>query len=296
MHRFLVTTFWMLSGSLLLVGFHSHVRGAKSADDADAAAVAAIKKIGGSVRRIAVNNEDREVEFHLRGRELTDEGLVHVARLKNVVLLHLKDTKITNAGLVYLKGLTQLRELHLENTEIGDPGIVHLNNLANLEYLNLYATNVTDKALEHLAGLKKLKRLYLWKTEVTDEGVARLEKSLPELTIQRGADISEWSIPVNKPPVPLKWIAAAGDAKPPKSASGSNTLVIFENKSDRRVKIYWVDYGGNLKLYDELDPGKTRNQNTYANNTWLITDENDKPLGHFIAEPEESRAVIPKQK
>lgn len=297
MNRSCVTAaaIWMLVGPLPFVSFPARARADQPADAADDTAVAAIEKLGGWVREVAVNTDVREVDFHLRGRALTDDGLVHVAKLKNVVLLHLKGTNITSAGLVHLKGLRQLRELHLEKTKVGDEGIIYLKDFANLEYLNLYATKVTDKSLEHLAGLKKLKRLYLWQTDVTDEGVAKLAKAIPALRIERGADISGWSVPVNKPVGPLKWVAATRDAKPPKSRNGSNALVIFENQSDRRVKIYWVDYGGNLKLYGELNPGKTRNQNTYANNAWLITDDNDKPLGHFIAELAESRAVIPKQ-
>ncbi|MDP7206858.1 MAG: hypothetical protein QGH11_14880, partial [Pirellulaceae bacterium] len=91
----------------------------------------------------------------------------------------------------------------------------------------------------------------------------------------------------------IKWIPAttAGDA--PKSENGDNTEVVFENKSNRKVKIYWVSYGNELKLYGELEPGKTRRQNTFANNSWLITDKDDKPLGYFIVGPEKALAVIP---
>jgi DUF1680 family protein len=92
---------------------------------------------------------------------------------------------------------------------------------------------------------------------------------------------------------PLKWIPAT-DAKPRKSPYGEETEVIFENKSGRRVKVYWVSYRGELKLYFELGPGETRNQRTYVANAWRITDENDKPLGHFIAGPSAAPAVIPR--
>ena len=93
----------------------------------------------------------------------------------------------------------------------------------------------------------------------------------------------------------LKWFVAA-DAKAPKSADGPDTAVVLENRMDRRVRIYWVDRRGRPRLYGELDAGATRRQGTYAENTWLITDEQDKPLGHFVAEPLVSRAVIPRQK
>jgi DUF1680 family protein len=90
----------------------------------------------------------------------------------------------------------------------------------------------------------------------------------------------------------LKWIPA-GDAKPPKSGGGQETAVVFENKSGRRVKIYWVGWRGGLRLYGELAPGETRRQHTTSSHVWQITDEDDKPLGHFIAQPDVCRAVIP---
>lgn len=261
-------------------------------------AVAAVARIGGSVR---LRGEEWEVDFHLRGRGLTDKGLVHVAALKKVAWLNLSNTKITSAGLLHLKGLKKLRWLHLEKTEVRDNGIEHLAGLTNLEYLNLYATNITDKALEQLKGCKNLKRLYIWQTKVTDAGVARLEKTLPELKIVRGVDLSKLasSIPTElekqKPKVALKWIAVSSRREAPaRSENGLNCQILFENKSTRPVKLYWIGYGGGaLKLYATLAPGATREQNSYARNVWLITDENDRPLGYFVVQQDDSHAVIP---
>ncbi len=272
----------------------------RTSADEQADAVAAIERLGGSVRAYAGKGEELEVEFHLRGRELNDDGLAHVAALDNVVSLNLRDTKITSGGLVHLKGLTKLRWLHLERTVIGDDGIQHLAGLVNLEYLNLYGTKITDKALEQLSPLKRLTDLYVWQTGVTDEGVGRLEKALPELRIVRGVDLSKLpaTFPIEaekpKPTKKLEWFAVARrDQAPARSQNGLNVQIYFENKSEKRVKIYWIAYGGELKLYGELDPGGTRQQNTYSRNAWLITDEKEQPLGYFVAEEDESLAVIP---
>ena len=282
----------MLLATMLTAGLLPHA----AADEKEA--LAAIKKIGGTVRQMASNRTDWKVEFHLGGRSLTDKDLAHVAALKDVASLNVRDTKVTSRGLVHLKGLTTLEWLPLERTGVDDEGIANLAGLVNLQYLNLYGTQITDKSLEHLASLKNLKRLYVWKTGVTDEGVAQLEKTLPDLKVVRGVDLS--MIPKDppsepeKPGTPVKWIAVSTVGEAPKSENGDNTEVVFENKSNRTVKIYWVSYGNELKLYGELEPGKTRLQNTYANNTWLISDENDKPLGYFIVGPKKSLAVIPK--
>ena len=266
---------------------------------ADPAALAAIKQIGGTVRPMAQDRSDWDVAFNLSGRELTDEGLVHVAQLDNVASLNLKGTRITGAGLVHLRQMKSLQMLHLEQTAIDDQGIKHLADLQNLRYLNLYGTKITDKSLDQLAGLKNLQRIYVWQTAVTDDGVARLAQALPNLKIVRGVDLSMLPATVVAPPPPpakpIQWIATSNAADAPKSQNGDNIEVVFENKSKRKVKIVWVGYGGELKLYGELEPGKTHDQNTYANNTWLITDTDDKPLGYFICGPERCLAVIPEK-
>ncbi len=93
----------------------------------------------------------------------------------------------------------------------------------------------------------------------------------------------------------LPWVAV--DAKQaPKSRNGNYTAIIFENKSGRPVKLVWVSYDGDLQPYGQLAPGATRTQNTYSNNTWLITDQKDKHLGYFIATPQVSKALIPSPK
>ena len=121
------------------------------ADDQET--MAEIRKVGGTVR---VVENGWEVEFHLSGRSLTDDQLVHVANLQGVTSLNLKRTQITSAGLVHLKGMTSLQLLHLELTAVGDQGMEHLAGLKKLKYLNLYGTEVTDKTLAELAGLKNL--------------------------------------------------------------------------------------------------------------------------------------------
>ena len=61
------------------------------------------------------------------------------------------------------------------------------------------------------------------------------------------------------------------------------------------MKIYWVTFGGGLKLYGKLNPGGTRNQNTYSDAIWLITDDKDNSLGYFRATGKIGKAVIPKR-
>lgn len=291
---------------LLLLGFATQTFGAdpldspQNADSARQQAIAAIRGLGGTVRPVSKSSPGLRVEFHLGGRDLKDDGLAHLAAVSDIVVLNLRDTSITGTGLVHLRGLARLSTLHLERTKVDDTAAESLAKLESLEYLNLYSTKITDKTLERLQGLKKLRRLYVWQTKVTDAGVSRLVKQRPALKVVRGVDLTKlaaYKQITRKEPQPkltLKWIAAADVAAAPKSGSGGlNTAVVFENKSKRQIKLYWVDFGGKLKLYGTLDPGGTRRQNSYSRHTWLITDQTDSPLGYFVVSEELARAVIP---
>ena len=281
----------LLIGTVLTLG--------QALDQADdQAAIDSIKKNGGLVLPSPGGENQWDIQFQLRGRDLTDAGLADVAKLGNVVELNLRDTKITSAGLVHLKGLAKLKRLHLERTNVGDEGIQNLTKLTTLEYLNLYGTKITDKSLDHLAGLKKLRQLYVWQTDVTDAGIAKFKKALPAVSVVKGIDLST-VIPVAKeepkPENDLKWLPEGGDEKPPaKSVTGEFIFVRFINERNKPVKLFWIDYGGKPKLYGVIEPGDQRRQSTYEGAVWMLADERDKPLGYFVTGREFARAIIPK--
>lgn len=156
--------------------------------DAEKGAIAEIQKSGGQVMELAQNDARLDVAFHLADGKITDEQLAPLAKLPQLAQLNLRGREITNAGLVYLKDLKGLVRLHLEKTKVTDDGLQSLKGLENLEYLNLYGTEVTDAGLKHLEGLKKLRKLYLWQTKVTDAGVDGLKAAIPEVQIVRGVE------------------------------------------------------------------------------------------------------------
>ena len=112
----------MLSGFCVVVASftaHSHLLAADAVSPSDAAAILTVKNLGGTVRQIAARSQDREVQFNLSGRTLTDDGLAQVAKLSRVVWLNLRGTKITSAGLAHVGRLTELRKLHLRARVVG---------------------------------------------------------------------------------------------------------------------------------------------------------------------------------
>ncbi len=167
--------------------------------EAEAKAIEALEKAGGSVRPTAQNDDRLEVDFHLAGSSITNESVKPVSQLANVIDLHLGGTGIDDGALASIAGLAALTRLHLEKTGVTDKGLSQLKKLANLEYLNLYGTAVSDTGLKQLAGLTKLKNLYLWQTKVTEDGVKALRAALPALLMDAGWDLAQTQ-EINKAP------------------------------------------------------------------------------------------------
>lgn len=128
-----------------------------------------------------------------------DDGMVHVAKMKNLKALLLDFLWISEVGLEQLAGLDKLEELYLAKTLVGDDalaamsqfprlkklrisqcqfeneGLAHLAKVTTLEDLDLSENNsINDAGMPHLSGLTKLKRLNLWRTYVGDPGVESL--------------------------------------------------------------------------------------------------------------------------
>lgn len=160
-----------------------------SANADEGEAIAAIEKLGGTVRQIAQDSDDKEAAFHLSGKDLTDDGLAAIKEVDDLIWLNLANTKITDAGLKHLAEMKSLTRLHLEKTQIGDSGLEHLKTLENLEYLNLYGTQVSDAGLAHLKELPKLKKLYLWNSKVTKDGLASMKDMLAKIDVNIGAEL-----------------------------------------------------------------------------------------------------------
>jgi hypothetical protein len=70
------------------------------------------------------------------------------------------------------------------------------------------------------------------------------------------------------------------------------TSIRFENKSGKIVKIYWLDYSGNRKLYKVLEKDQAHDQQTYVTHPWLITGDNDRAMQIFFPDSQSRTVVI----
>jgi arylsulfatase A-like enzyme len=93
----------------------------------------------------------------------------------------------------------------------------------------------------------------------------------------------------------LAWHAAADGAAPASTPDGDPFDVVFINRHGQTVKLFWMDRQAAPKPYGEIAAGERKRQQTRPGAVWLITDESDKPLGHFVVEDRTAQAVIQPQ-
>jgi len=110
-------------------------------------------------------------------RELTDEGLRHLARMPQLEHLDLSEYpggKLTDRSLEVLRHLPNLRRFEMTwQSGVTDRGIANLGFCDQLESVNLMGSPTGDGAIEALQGKARLRRLSTGKL-VTDAGLRRL--------------------------------------------------------------------------------------------------------------------------
>ncbi len=65
--------------------------------------------------------------------------------------------------------------------------------------------------------------------------------------------------------------------------AGKRTTIRFANRTDRTLKLYWIDSDGTRKAYGTLEPHETQTQHTFTSHVWLVTDADDRPLALYVA-------------
>ncbi len=118
-------------------------------------------------------------QFHVYlGAQITDRGLSHLAKMRQMKSLWLINTQITT--LEPIRGMTQLKQLNLHGAPITDEGLKPLADFTGLQWLSLGGSKVTDAGITHFSTLSNLVMLDLNRTAVGDAGV-RLLFDLPRI-------------------------------------------------------------------------------------------------------------------
>jgi len=114
---------------------------------------------------------------------ITDTGMMHLAQIDSLEHLRLPNFGITEQGLSHVTRLKNLKYLWVggnSNNPFTDTALRHVSKLRSLEFLLIKGTGFTDAGMDDLAKLADLRTLNLQADLVTNEGLAKL-KSLQSL-------------------------------------------------------------------------------------------------------------------
>jgi len=115
---------------------------------------------------------------------MTDSAMQELTNLRHLRVLMVSHSQgVTDEGLMHLAQLRELEELDLSGSSITDAGLARLSRCTGIQQLILMRTRITDAGLCHLFPLEQLRKLNLLGTDVTSAGVKRLQKALPKTSI-----------------------------------------------------------------------------------------------------------------
>ncbi len=76
------------------------------------------------------------------------------------------------------------------------------------------------------------------------------------------------------------------------SHTGERMELAFENTLSKPVELFWLDFTGQEKNYGKIEPGETRNMETFEGHVWAVRDSERKLYGVYEGRFDTDRAVI----
>ena len=151
----------------------------------------------------AVKDDDLEslkyfpflISLDLSRTEITDKGLVHVAKVGRLRELFLRNVKgITDKGLETISDLTLMQKACFDETSITEAGFKHFKNWEEIQLLHVRGrdtTKFTDAGLEQIAKLTTIRDLAIRGDGITKKRVTALKGALRLTKFQ-------WDQPMSK--------------------------------------------------------------------------------------------------
>ena len=129
-----------------------------------------------------------------------------------------------------------------------------------------------------------------WHNLAVDEKYASERETLRQRAPQEFAPKPE---PTLQALTKLRWHGVRGQSAPPSKPDGSSFDVVFINRSNQPVQLWWMDRQGGSQPYGEIDAGKQRRQQTRPGAVWMIRDAGGENLGYFRVDDRSAKAIIP---
>lgn len=111
----------------------------------------------------------------LFSEEITDEGIAEITACKNLEALLLDGIQLTSASLEYIATLPKLKTLNISCFEIASTDLAHLSKSKTLSDLDLNC-DLSDDDLAMLAGIPNLTKLFISGDSLSNAGLNHVAK------------------------------------------------------------------------------------------------------------------------
>ncbi len=78
----------------------------------------------------------------------------------------------------------------------------------------------------------------------------------------------------------------------PAVRNGDETNILFLNRTEKTIKLFWVNSVENPTYYADVAPGGQHSQHTYSGHVWMAKDPQNRTLGVFEAVDSDGTAVV----
>lgn len=148
----------------------------------------------------------------LHGRQVTDESVAHIVRLRHLESLSCfgAGASLSDVGFAKLGGFSKLRVLRLSDCEVTDASLEVTSRFQDLKSLRLHSPHLTDEGVCHLGKLVGLDALSVGNPEhpewITDDSLESLLDISPPLALTldqvRPSSDLKTKLLAKSPPIP----------------------------------------------------------------------------------------------
>lgn len=179
------------------------------------------------------------------------------------------------------------------NADWPHAAITHLDNPQN------YAISTKRwRYIHYVGGEEELYDIesdpYEW-TNLAKDATAEYSTKLAEM---RGrvpatfAPVHESQPGINAFRAELDMTPITDEPAPLSTASTTSVSMLFQNQTQKTIKLVWLDEAGNRHPPIVVDRASRYLLNTSTGHTWIVLDEEGKELGHVVASTKPARVIV----
>ncbi|WP_149494895.1 sulfatase-like hydrolase/transferase [Roseiconus lacunae] len=131
---------------------------------------------------------------------------------------------------------------------------------------------------------------YEWNNLASDPSLDSLRN---RLRAKAPADFAPSPKPTFDALTELTWQPLNDELAPASNPSGSRFDIVFLNRTDQTVKLWWMSPQGKPVPYETIAKGKRLRRQTRPGAVWMIRDADDENLGYFRVDDRTAKAIVP---